>query len=57
MKTVKRIVAVIILVVFVLLVGYSCYTGSRLTNYPQDLDGYKNKNFYTNDGGMVAFTD
>ena len=57
MKTVKRIVAVIILVVFVLLVGYSCYTGSRLTNYPQDLDGYKNKTFYTNDGGMVAFTD
>lgn len=57
MKTVKRIIAVVILCVVVLLVGYSCYTGSRLTSYPQNLDGYKNKTFYTNDGGMVAFTD
>ena len=57
MKTVKRIIAVVILCVVVLLVGYSCYTGSRLTNYPQNLDGYKNRTFYTNDGGMVAFTD
>ena len=57
MKTVKRIIAVIILVIIVWLVGYSCYTGSRLTSYPQNLDGYKNKTFYTNDGGMVAFTD
>ena len=51
MKTVKRIIAVVILCVVVLLVGYSCYTGSRLTSYPQNLDGYKNKTFYTNDGG------
>ena len=57
MKTVKRIIAVVILCVVVLLVGYSCYTGSRLTSCPQNLDGYKNKTFYTNDGGMVAFTD
>ena len=57
MKTVKRIIAVVILCVVVLLVGYSCYTGSRLTNYPENLDGYKNKTFYTNEGGMVAFTD
>ena len=57
MKTVKRIIAVVILCVVVLLVGYSCYTGSRLTSYPQNLDGYKNKTFYTNDGGMVAFTN
>jgi len=57
MKTVKRIIAVVILCVVVLLVGYSCYTGSRLTSYPQNLDGYKNKTFYTNDGDMVAFTD
>ena len=57
MKTVKRIIAVVILCVVVLLVGYSCYTGSRLTSYPQNLDGYKNKTFYTNEGGMVAFTD
>ena len=57
MKRIKRIIAVVILCVVVLLVGYSCYTGSRLTNYPQNLDGYKNRTFYTNDGGMVAFTD
>ena len=57
MKTVKRIIAVVILCVVVLLVGYSCYTGSRLTSYPENLDGYKNKTFYTNEGGMVAFTD
>ncbi len=57
MKTVKRIIAVVILCVVVLLVGYSCYTGSRLTSYPQNLDGYKNKTFYTNEGGMVAFKD
>ena len=57
MKTVKRIIAVVILCVVVLLVGYSCYTGSRLTSYPQNLDGYKNRTFYTNDGGMVAFID
>jgi len=57
MKTVKRIIAVVIVCVVVLLVGYSCYTGSRLTSYPQNLDGYKNKTFYTNDGDMVAFTD
>ena len=57
MKRIKRIIAVVILCVVVLLVGYSCYTGSRLTSYPQNLDGYKNKTFYTNDGGMVAFTD
>ena len=57
MKRIKRIIAVVILCVVVLLVGYSCYTGSRLTSYPENLDGYKNKTFYTNDGGMVAFTD
>ena len=31
MKTVKRILAVVLLVVVVLAVGYLCYTGSRLT--------------------------
>ena len=57
MTKVKRILAVVILCFLVLLVGYSCYTGSRLTSYPENLDGYKNKTFYTNEGGMVAFTD
>ena len=31
MKTVRRILAVLLLVVVVLAVGYLCYTGSRLT--------------------------
>ncbi len=30
MKTVKRILAILLLVVVVLAVGYLCYTGSRL---------------------------
>ena len=31
MKTVRRIMAVVLLVVVVIVVGYLCYTGSRLT--------------------------
>lgn len=30
MKTIKRVIAVVLLVVVVLAVGYLCYTGSRL---------------------------
>ena len=30
MKTVKRVLAILLLVVAVLAVGYLCYTGSRL---------------------------
>lgn len=30
MKTVKRVLAILLLVVVVLAVGYLCYTGSRL---------------------------
>ncbi len=30
MKTVKRVLAILLLVVVVILVGYLCYTGSRL---------------------------
>ena len=57
MKRIRRIIAIMILCVVVLLVGYSCYTGSRLTDYPKEIDGYKDMTFYSNDGGMVAFTD
>ena len=57
MKRIRRIVAVMILCVVVSLVGYSCYTGSRLTDYPKEIDGYKDMTFYSNDGGMVAFAD
>lgn len=31
MKTVKRVLAILLLVVVVLAVGYLCFTGSRLT--------------------------
>ena len=31
MKTVRRIIEVVLLVVVVIVVGYLCYTGSRLT--------------------------
>ena len=57
MKRIRRIIAIMILCVVVLLVGYSCYTGSRLTDYPKEIDGYKDMTFYSNDGGMVAFTE
>lgn len=31
MKTVRRVLAVLLLIVAVFVVGYLCYTGSRLT--------------------------
>ena len=55
-KTVKRIIAVVLLLVTVSLIGYSCYTANRLASYPDTLDGYKNMVFRANDGTMVAFT-
>lgn len=30
MKTVRRVIAILLLIVAVLVVGYLCYTGSRL---------------------------
>ena len=56
-KAVRRIIAVVLLIAVVWLVGYSCYTGNRLANYPDTLDGYKNCTFEAKDGTMVAFTD
>ena len=35
MKTFKRILAVVLLIVVVLAVGYLCYTGSRLADTTQ----------------------
>ena len=55
-KTVKRILAVVMLLVTVLLIGYSCFTADRLASYPQTIDGYKNMVFRANDDTMVAFT-
>ena len=56
-KRVRRLLAVILLIVMVLLVGYSCFTGSRLANSPDDLNCYKRYVFRSKDGAMVAFTD
>ena len=36
MKTVRRILAVLLLVVVVLAVGYLCFTGSRLADTQQE---------------------
>ena len=36
MKTFKRILAVVLLIVVVLAVGYLCYTGSRLADTQQE---------------------
>ena len=56
-KRIKRIIAVVLLIVTVLLIGYSCHTGSRLASPPDNLDGYKRYLFRSKDGTMVAFTD
>ena len=56
-KRVKRIIAVVLLIVVVLLIGYSCHTSSRLAKFPDGLDGYKRYLFRSKDGTMVAFTD
>ena len=56
-KTGKRILAVVILILTVLLVGCLVFTGNRLANYPENLDGYKRVVFEGKDNTMVAFTD
>ena len=53
----KRILAIVILSVVLLLVGYSCYTGSRLTKYPDKIDAYKNQTYIHDGEIMLAFTD
>lgn len=55
-KTVKRIIAVVVLLVLVLLIGYSCFTSNRLASYPDGLDSYRNAVFRANDNTMYAFT-
>ena len=56
-KTGKRILAVVLLILTVLLVGCLVFTGNRLANYPEDLNGYKREIFEGKDDTMVAFTD
>ena len=56
-KTGKRILAVVLLILTVLLVGCLVFTGNRLASFPEDLDGYKRVVFEGKDNTMVAFTD
>ena len=56
-KTGNRILAVVLLILTVLLVGCLVFTGNRLANYPEDLDGYKREIFEGKDDTMVAFTE
>ena len=56
-KTGKRILAVVILILVVLLVGWLWFTGNRLAKYPDSLDGYKRVVFEGKDNTIVAFTD
>ena len=56
-KTGKRILAVVILILMVLLVGCLIFTGNRLANSPEDLEGYNRVTFVGKDNTMVAFTE
>ena len=56
-KGIKRILVIVLLILSVLLIGYSCYTGKRLANAPESLDDYKRYIFRAKDGTMVAFTE
>ena len=56
-KTGKRIIAVTLLCLTVLLVGCLVFTGSRLTNVAEDFTAYKSKVYEGKDGTMVAFTE
>ena len=56
-KTGKRMLAVLLLILTVLLVGCLVFTGNRLASYPQDIEEYKRATFIGKDGTMVAFTN
>ena len=54
-KTGKRILAVVLLILTVLVVGCLLYTGNRLSDYPSDLQVYDGEIFEGKDDTMVAF--
>ena len=56
-KTIKRVLAIILLVLAVLLVGCLIFTGNRLADYPKEFKDYKSVVFESKDGTMVAFTE
>lgn len=49
MKTIKRIIAIVLLIVTVLLACYMCKTCSRLKDTDNMLEDYQNTSFYTED--------
>lgn len=53
MKTIKRIIAVVLLIVTVLMVCYMCKTCSRLKGIDNTIEDYKNTAFYTEDGKIT----
>ena len=56
-KTGKRILAVLLLILTVLLVGCLVFTGNRLADCPKDIEEYKRATFIGKDGTMVVFTE
>ena len=56
-KTGKRMLAVLLLILTVLLVGCLVFTSNRLADYPKDIGEYKRATFIGKDGTMVAFTE
>lgn len=47
MKTIKRIIAIVLLIVTVLLACYMCKTCGRLKDTDNTLENYQNTSFYT----------
>lgn len=56
-KTGKRMLAVLLLILTVLLVGCLAFTGNRLAGYPKDIEEYNRATFIGKDDTMVAFTE
>ena len=56
-KTGKRILAVLLLILTVLLVGCLVFTGNRLAGYPKDIEEYNRATFIGKGGTMVAFAE
>ena len=56
-KTGKRIIAMTLLVLTVLLVGCLIFTGNRLADHPKEFKDYKSVVFEGEDGTIVAFTE
>lgn len=54
--TIKRILAVVVLIAVIFTVGFLIFTGNRLARYPNTIKGFENKTYFSNDGDRVTFT-